>query len=85
LKAPSEVGQLLRAIDAYTGSPIVKAALQMAPYVFVRPGELRHAEWKEFDLGGAVWRIPAEKMKMKQIHIVPLPYQIIKIIKNIQP
>jgi hypothetical protein len=71
LTDPSDVGGLLRAIDDYSGNVIVMSALKMAPYVFVRPGELRHAEWPEVDLDKTEWRIPAEKMKMKQIHIVP--------------
>ena len=57
------VGELLRAIEGYEGSGITKLALQIAPHVFVRPGELRHAEWSEIDLEGAIWVIPAGKMK----------------------
>ena len=60
---PSELGGLLRAIDDYTGYIVTKFALQIAPHVFVRPGELRHAEWHEFDLIDGVWKIPAGKMK----------------------
>jgi integrase len=52
---PEAVGGLLRSIDAYDGQPITRLALQLAPHVFVRPGELRHAEWQEFDLDGALW------------------------------
>jgi integrase len=86
LKDPEAIGQLLRSIDAYAGNgPIVKAALKMAPYVFVRPGELRHAEWKELNLEAAEWRIPAEKMKMKQVHIVPLSRQVLEIVKDLIP
>ena len=65
LKDPEEVGGSLRAIDAYNGNSIVAAALRMAPYVFVRPGELRHAEWVEINFELAEWRIPAEKMKQR--------------------
>jgi integrase len=72
LKDPSEFGQLLRAIDTYSGNLIVRAALRIAPYVFVRPGELRQAEWKEINFNDAEWRVPAGRMKMKQVHIVPL-------------
>jgi Phage integrase central domain/Arm DNA-binding domain len=61
---PKAVGALLRAIDGYDGQPITLAALRLAPLVFVRPGELRRAEWTEFDLDGAEWRIPGAKMKM---------------------
>jgi integrase len=71
------------AIDSYTGNPIVRLALKMAPYVFVRPGELRYAEWAEIDLESATWKIPAEKMKMKQVHMVPLAAQVIDILKEL--
>ncbi len=67
---PSAIGDLLRAIDGYQGYFITKCALRLAPLVFVRPGELRHAEWSEFNLATAEWRIPAEKMKMRVTHIV---------------
>ena len=77
---------MLRDIDAYPGQ-IVRAALRMAPYVFVRPGELRRAEWTEFDLEAATpeWRIPAARMKMRQPHIVPLARQVVAILKELQP
>lgn len=60
---PARVGGLLRAIDGYAGQPISKLAMQLAPHVFVRPGELRHAEWAEIDLESALWTIPASKTK----------------------
>src|SRR5262249_31965072 len=60
---PDGIGALLRAIDGFDGQPTTHAALRLAPLVFVRPGELRHAEWKEFDLDAAVWSIPSEKTK----------------------
>jgi integrase len=85
LTDPKDVGGLLRAIDGYSGNLIVKIALQIAPYVFVRPGELRHAEWSEFNLEIAEWRIPADKMKMNQIHVVPLAHQVIDILMELQP
>ena len=72
---PKRVGELLRAIAGYSGSYITRAALQLAPLVFVRPGELRKAEWSEFDMDKGEWRIPAHKMKMKAVHIVPLSTQ----------
>jgi integrase len=75
-----EVGPLLRAIDGFTGQPLTKLALQLTPHVFVRPGELRRAEWKEFDLSGAVWTIPADKMKMGRPHRVPLSRQSLAIL-----
>lgn len=78
-----EIGKLLNAISEYRGNFITKCALQLAPLFFVRPGELRHAEWSEFDLQKAEWRIPAEKMKMKEQHIVPLATQAIEIIQEL--
>lgn len=71
----SRVGELLRAIDGYEGQGITKTAMQIAPHVFVRPGELRHAEWSEFNLDAALWVIPAGKMKMRKAHQVPLSRQ----------
>ena len=82
---PKKIGELLRAIDGYEGTPVAKCALKLAPLVFVRPGELRHAEWAEIDLDKAEWRIPAEKMKMKDPHIVPLSTQAVEILNEIQP
>ena len=79
-----KVGQLLRAIDDYEGSGITKLALQIAPHVFVRPGELRHAEWNEFDLDGALWIIPAGKMKMRKAHHVPLSRQSVDLFREVQ-
>jgi integrase len=80
---PARVGELLRAIDGYEGQPITKLAMQLAPHVFVRPGELRHAEWDEFDLEGALWTIPAGKTKMRKDHLVPLSRQSIAILKDL--
>lgn len=82
---PVKIGELLRAIDAYEGSFIVKSALQLAPLVFVRPKELRHAEWAEIDIEKAEWRIPAEKMKARELHIVPLSRQAIEVLERIRP
>lgn len=81
---PVRIGELLRAIDGYDGSPITKAGLQLAALTFVRPGELRKAEWTEFDLDGAEWRIPAVRMKMSEQHIVPLAKQAVVILKELQ-
>ena len=81
---PKQLAGLLRAIDAYEGSFVVKCALQLAPMFFVRPGELRKAEWSEFDLESAEWNIPASRMKMKQAHLVPLCKQAIAILKVLQ-
>lgn len=77
------VGELLRAIDDYDGSGVTKLALQISPHVFVRPGELRHAEWSEFDLDGGLWTIPAGKMKMRKAHHVPLSRQSIELFREI--
>ncbi len=81
---PARVGELLRAIDGYSGQPITALALKLAPLVFVRPGELRGAEWSEFDLEGAEWRIPAARMKMGEQHIVPLSRQAVAILRELQ-
>jgi integrase len=78
-----EVAPLLRAIDGYTGSFVVKCALQLAPLFFVRPGELRQAEWEEIDFETATWNIPAERMKMKVAHIVPLSSQAVSILHEL--
>ena len=80
---PKEVAPLLRALEGYEGGFVVKCALRLAPLLFVRPGELRHAEWAEINLDEAVWNIPAHKMKMKQAHIVPLCNQAIGILKEL--
>ena len=82
---PKGVGGLLRAIDDYKGSIITKCALQFGILTFVRPGELRHAEWEEINLETREWRIPAEKMKMKTPHIVPLSEQAVEVLKRLQP
>jgi integrase len=81
---PVKVGELMRAINDYSGYFITACALKLAPLVFVRPGELRNAEWAEFDLVNAEWRIPAAKMKMKAPHIVPLSKQAIAVIKELE-
>jgi integrase len=80
---PKEVAPLLRAIDGFQGSFVVKSALQLAPLFFVRPGELRQAVWEEIDFETATWNIPAERMKMKVAHIVPLSQQAIVILKDL--
>lgn len=82
---PEKVGELMRAIKGYHGGLVVKCALRLAPLVFVRPGELRHAKWSEFDFKKAVWTIPGERMKMKIDHIVPLSRQALEILKELQP
>jgi integrase len=82
---PKQVGALMRAIYDYHGFPAAVAALKLAPLVFVRPGELRAAEWTEFDLDAAEWRIPAAKMKMKIEHLVPLSAQAVEILRDLYP
>ena len=82
---PKEVGGLLRAIDGYQGDFVTQCALKLTPYVMLRPGELRHAEWSEIDLEKKQWKISAEKMKMSRPHIVPLSNQAAAIFRAMQP
>ncbi len=82
---PKEIGGLLRAIDGYDGYFVTQCALKLAPLVFVRPGELRRAEWSEVDFETATWKIPAEKMKMRRDHLVPLSAQALAILQALQP
>jgi integrase len=81
---PNAVGALLRAIDGFEGQPTTRYALQLAPLVFVRPGELRKAEWSEFFLTDAEWRIPGVKMKMRRPHRVPLASQALAILSELK-
>lgn len=81
---PKQAGELMRAIYGYAGTPYTVAAIKLLPLVFVRPGELRTAEWAEIDLEAAHWRIPAVKMKMKTDHIVPLSAQALEILQGIK-
>lgn len=80
---PAEVGHLLRAIDEYAGEPSICFALKVLPFVFVRSVELRGAEWREFDFESATWIIPAERMKMKRAHTVPLARQVITLLNDL--
>ncbi len=89
---PTQLGELLRAIDAYRGGPIVRAALQLSPILFQRPGELRGGEWAEMDLDRAMWEIPPGRMKRTkdgkengEPHMVPLPRQAVKILRELEP
>ena len=89
---PVKLGELIRVIRRYQGGPIVRAALQLAPMLFQRPGELRAAEWAEFDLDGAMWTIPAARMKRSvegkrngDPHQVPLPTQAVEILRKLHP
>jgi integrase len=83
---PAKIGELLRAIDGYAGHAVTAYALRLAPLLFVRPGELRHAEWPEFALDGhePLWRIPAEKMKMRDQHLVPLAAQAVALLRELR-
>jgi integrase len=96
ITVPDEVGGLMRAIDAFSGTFTVGCALKLAPLWFVRPGELRAAEWTEFDLDGLhpTWRIPPARLKLKKAgkedpktppHLVPLSRQAVAILKELQP
>jgi integrase len=80
---PKAIAELLRAMDSYQGSFVTKCALRLAPLFFVRPGELRKAEWAEIDLDKAEWNIPAERMKMREPHLVPLSSQAVKILREL--
>lgn len=80
---PSEVGALLRAIDGYSGHKVTVMAMRLSPHVLLRPGELRQAEWTDIDFDEAIWFIPAERMKMRRPHRVPLSRQVIAMLKEL--
>ena len=82
---PKAFGALLRAIDGYAGEPVSCAALKLLPLVFVRPGELRLAEWAELDLDGATWTIPGRRMKTGTDHILPLSTQAVATLRALHP
>nr|WP_319483735.1 integrase arm-type DNA-binding domain-containing protein [uncultured Cohaesibacter sp.] len=82
---PDGVGDLLLAIDNYPGNPISRIALQIVPHIMARPGEFRKAHWSEFDLDAAIWKIPAERMKMRRPHQTPLSKQVIVYLKQLMP
>lgn len=88
---PQRLGELLRAIDGYRGTPVVRAALYLAPMLLVRPGELRRAQWSEFDFSAALWTVPAERMKRTKAgkingepHFVALPRQAVEALQELQ-
>jgi integrase len=81
---PKAIGELMRAIDGYSGSLVTVCAMKLAPLVFLRPGELRQAQWSEIDLDRAEWNIPAERMKMREPHLVPLSTQAVAILTEIK-
>ena len=83
LTKADELGALLAAIETYDGSPVTRAALKLLALTFVRTGELRAAEWSEIDLGKAIWIIPAERMKMRAPHVVPLSRQAVEVLKDL--
>jgi integrase len=85
ITTPDGVGELLRAIETSNAGPVVKSALRLAPMLFVRPGELRQARWEEIDLDAGEWNIPAERMKMRQPHLVPLSKQAVAILRELHP
>lgn len=82
---PKQAGELMRSIFGYLGHPYTVAALKLSALVFVRPGEMRTAEWVEMDLEAAEWRIPGSKMKMENDHIVPLAKQAVEVLRSVQP
>ncbi|MFZ2452721.1 MAG: tyrosine-type recombinase/integrase [Methylovulum miyakonense] len=82
---PKPLSQLLRDIDAYKGNFVVRTALQLQPLIFARPANIAAAEWEEFDLDAAEWRIASDKMKMKEAHIVPLSSQAVALLRDIYP
>jgi integrase len=86
IKDPRAIGKLLRAMDGYIGTPVVRIALALTPLLCVRPGELRRMEWTELDLDAdqPMWRISAEKMKMRQLHLVPLATQAVELLREIE-
>ena len=84
ITSADNAGGLLRAIEAFEGFANTKAALQLLPHVFVRPGELRHAEWADFDLDKALWTIPPHKTKMRRAHTIPLSRQALAILATIE-
>jgi integrase len=89
---PERLSELLRAIQGYAGTPVVRAALQLAPMLLLRPGELRHAEWSEIDLDAATWTVPAQRMKREKSgkrdgapHVVPLASQAVEVLAELEP
>lgn len=85
ITTPEELAPLLKDIRGYQGNFVTRIAMQMLPYIFVRPGELRHAEWSEIDFEERLWTIPATKMKMRADHLVPLADQAIALLQEILP
>lgn len=82
---PREIGDLVRRIQSYAGSPVVRLAMLVLLRTYVRPGELRSARWSEIDLEARTWTISAERMKMRRKHVVPLPNQVIEHLEELRP
>ena len=82
---PKQIGELLRGCWAYKGEYSVQAALKLSAYLFARPNEIRRMEWADIDLDASRWTVPAEKMKTRAAHIVPLPEQAVEILRDLQP
>jgi integrase len=85
LTEPRRIGELLRAIEGYQGNFVTLCALKLSPLVFLRPREIRKAEWSEIDMDKAEWRIPSSKMKMRSEHIIPLSSQAVRILEELKP
>ncbi len=83
LTSPSEIGQLMRDIDGYQGTFVVRQALKLAPHLMLRPNEIRFAKWEYIDFDLRQWKIPAEKMKMRKVHIVPLSSQVLTLLQEL--
>ena len=81
---PKLLGEFLRAIDGYNGGPIVKLASQIAPHIFLRPGELRFGQWNEINWGEAIWTVPADRTKLRRPHAVPLSGQVIALLRELE-
>jgi integrase len=81
---PAPLGAFLRAVDEYTGGPIAKIAMQLAPHVFLRPGELRQGRWEEIDGEAQTWTVPAERTKLRRPHSVPLSRQAIALLQELE-
>lgn len=85
LTDPEKLGGLMRAIDEYDGWPTLRSALLFTALTFARPGEVRGARWGEVDVERATWSIPAERMKMRRPHVVPLSRQTLAVLADIRP
>lgn len=81
---PKRLGEFLRAVDAYTGGPIVRIAMRLGPHVFLRPGELRQGQWSEIDWDEAIWTIPASRTKLRRAHEVPLSLQSLALLRELE-